>query len=285
MNGIESSFIPAGTQCVDCPSPMAVYGATAAGATKVASIGFGVSQASKDCVGRAESEFIEWGPANGIEFVYKNDDLPFGLPNGLGPEVTAMKDAGVDYVTTCVDQNSALALAQELERQGMSDVVVALPQGYGDAAFFADNAALLEGDSISIPYRPIEADQGDSIIPTMLEWFETSGITVNDYAIQGWMGADLAVTGLLAAGPQFDQASVVAATNEITDYDAGGLVPPVDWTTAHTARTADEPATMCAAFLRVVGGVLEMSTDPAEPFTCFDLPMAEWTAPTQVSFD
>src|SRR3546814_20320929 len=56
------------------------------------------------------------------------DDMPYGLPNGIGPEVTAMKEAGVDYVITAFDQGGALALEQELERQGMSDVLVQLPQ-------------------------------------------------------------------------------------------------------------------------------------------------------------
>ena len=94
-----------------------------AGGTKAASIGFGVSQASKDCVNRTEADFASYGPGAGVEFVYKNDDLPFGFPNGLGPEVTAMKEAGVDFISTCIDQSSVLILEAELERQGMGDVV------------------------------------------------------------------------------------------------------------------------------------------------------------------
>src|SRR3546814_6745341 len=74
------------------------------------------------------------------------DDMPYGLPNGIGPEVTAMKEAGVDYVITAFDQGGALALEQELERQGMSDVLVQLPQDYADAEFAAANADLLEGE-------------------------------------------------------------------------------------------------------------------------------------------
>ena len=34
----------------------------------------------------------------GIEMAYFNDDLAFGLPNGIGPEVTQMIDAGVDFI-------------------------------------------------------------------------------------------------------------------------------------------------------------------------------------------
>ncbi len=39
--------------------------------------------------------FERWGPDLGIEVVYKNDSLALGFPNGVGPEVTAMKAAGV----------------------------------------------------------------------------------------------------------------------------------------------------------------------------------------------
>src|SRR3546814_11323578 len=84
--------------------------------------------------------------------------MPYGLPNGIGPEVTAMKEAGVDYVITAFDQGGALALEQELERQGMSDVPVQLPHGYADAEFAAAHAALLAGDILRTYVRPLEAN-------------------------------------------------------------------------------------------------------------------------------
>ena len=284
VNGFESSYIPVGTQCVECASPASIWGAKVAGGTKAASIGYGVSQASKDCVDRAESEFATWGADAGVEFVYKNDDLPFGFPNGLGPEVTAMKEAGVDYITTCIDQNGVLTLEQELQRQGMDNVIVALPQGYGDTEYFSSNADLLEGDIISIPYRPMEADPEQAAVKTMLDAFAASGVQINDYAIQGWLGAQLAATGILAAGPQFDRATTVAATNAITDYDAGGMFHPVDWTTAHTAPSEGDTYTQCMSYLKVQGGTLVMASDPALPFDCFDFPFTAWTEPTPTTF-
>jgi branched-chain amino acid transport system substrate-binding protein len=282
--GFDSIYVPTGTLCVDCSAPAGVQGAVYGGGTKIASIGFGVSQASKDCVNRAESEFLRWGPDAGLEFVYKNDDLPFGFPNGLGPEVTAMKEAGVDYVTTCIDQNSVLVLAQELERQGMSDVKIQLPQGYSDTEFVSTNASLLEGDIMGVPYRPLEAE------PTvgteeMIAAFEASGIQINDYAIQGYLGAKLAVAGIIAAGPQFDRASVVAATNSFTDWTADGIVPSVDWSTAHTPRTDTDPGRYCMTFVTVIDGAFEMASDPAAPWDCWELPLEAWAAPTPTNFE
>src|SRR3546814_14394604 len=127
-----------------------------AGATTVAAIGYGVSQASKDQVASVIASVEKWGDDAGIELGYTNDDMPYGLPNGIGPEVTAMKEAGVDYVITAFDQGGALALEQELERQGMSDVLVQLPPGYAAAEFAAANPDHLEGAIPTTPTRPLE---------------------------------------------------------------------------------------------------------------------------------
>ena len=204
-----------------------------------------MSQASKDCVNRTETDFLTFGPGAGVEFVYKNDDLPFGFPNGLGPEVTAMKEAGVDFITTCIDQNSVLVLEQELERQGMGDVVVALPQGYSDSRVRLDErgAARRRHHGRAVPAvrgRPRRLQH-----PVDARRFEASGIQLNDYAIQGWFGAQLAAEGIIAAGPQFDRASVVAATNAFTEWTNKGMTPTVDWSTRAHRAGRGRPVTFC----------------------------------------
>jgi branched-chain amino acid transport system substrate-binding protein len=288
-NGFDSMYLPTGTTCISCTRRQGLWAAKLAKATKVASLGFGISPASKDCVANNKAAFEKWGPDIGAKFVYSNDDLAFGLPNGLGPEVTAMKAAGVDFITTCIDQNSALTLEQELNRQGMASVVVVLPQGYGDEAFLTKNAALLEGDMLSTSYLPIEAAPGNSMLATMLEWTKKGGGLFNDYNIQGWINADIAVTGLLAAGSKFDRAGVVAATNKITDYTAGGLVAPVDWSRQHNAPTPADPVTNgpkqdCAAFLFVKAGKPTIIGDATKPFNCFDPKNQKWVEPTPATF-
>ena len=56
----------------------------------------------------------------------------------------------------------------------------------------------------------------------------------------GWIDADLAFEGLLAAGPEFDRQAVIDATNQFTEYSAGGLVNPIDWTRQHNPPTEDD---------------------------------------------
>lgn len=289
-NGFESIFQVTGTGCIACPSRLNVQAAILGGGTKIGSIGYGVSQASKDCVAGHQLSFEKWGPAVGIEHVYANGELPFGLPNGLGPEVTAMKEAGVDFVLTCVDMNGALTLEQELERQGMGDVNIILPQGYSDTEFASSNADLLEGDLMSVGFRPYEADPAGSMLSVFTEWMDNAGYALNDYSVQGWINADLAVTGMLAAGPQFDRASIIEATNQITDYTAGGMIAEVDWTRQHNAPTIDDlvsnaPPMFCSAFVRITDGAFELVGDPAKPFFCFDPAVEEWVDATPMTFE
>jgi hypothetical protein len=283
--GFDNVFIPA-IFCSDCIRKATVHQAELLGATKVASLGLGVSQASKDCVAATQKAFDQWGPDVGVEFVYANDTLPFGLTNGLAPEVTAMKDAGVDYITLCIDQNGALTLEQELNRQGMADVPVLLPQGYADAEFADANASLLEGDVLSLFVRPFEANQEGTLVPEMIEWINAGGYKMNDQAIQGWINADTAVTGLLAAGPQFDRESVIQATNAITAYDASGVLPTIDWTKQHTRYTGetmltDGPATGCTALVKVEGGKFVLIGNPDAPYYEYDNSTMDWTEPTE----
>ena len=284
--GFDNVFVPGLPFCPDCLRKSSVHQAELLGATKVATLGLGVSQASRDCVSATEQAFDEWEPTVGIEHVYANADLPFGLTNGLAPEVTAMKDLGVDYITLCIDQNGALTLEQELNRQGMADVPVLLPQGYGDAEFVETNASLLEGDVLSLFVRPFEANQEGTLVPEMIDWMEQGGHKMNDQAIQGWVNADMAVAGLLAAGPEFDRERVIQATNAVTGYDAEGVIPTIDWTKQHTQYTGetiltDGPPVECTALVRVEGGKFVLVGNPDAPYYAYDRTTNDWTEPDE----
>ena len=50
----------------------------------------------------------------GIEMAHFNDDLAFGLPNGIGPEVTQMIDTGVDFIIACDSLNQITYRADSL---------------------------------------------------------------------------------------------------------------------------------------------------------------------------
>jgi hypothetical protein len=104
----------------------------------------------------------------------------------------------------------------------------------------------------------------------------------------GWINADLAFEGLLAAGPEFDRASVVAATNAMTAYDAGGLINPIDWTRQHVPPSDDDRSTgyalECSALVHVVNGAFETVGPPDKPWLCWDNANRDWSEPVPTSF-
>ena len=176
------------------------------------------------------------------EAVYVKDDLAYGLPNGIAPEVTAMKEAGVDFIARCIDLNGMKTLAQELRAPGDGRRHLYHPNTY-DQRFVEENADLFEGDYVTVQFRPFEADAEGTPLDTFQEWMDETGGEPTEQSMVGWINADLAFQGLLAAGPEFDRQSVVDATNQMTDYDAGGLINPIDWTRQHAAAVDGDSST------------------------------------------
>jgi branched-chain amino acid transport system substrate-binding protein len=272
MAGREAIFGNGGVICVTCVERSPVYAAEQVGATKVAVLGYGVAKVSKECVAGQVASIDRFGDAIGVEVAYVNDELPFGLPNGIGPEVTAMKEAGVDFVISCWELNGGKTVEQELERQGMGDVPQMNSNLY-DASFVADSGGLFDGAILRMPIRPFESSS-EGALATYRQWMEQTGSELTELSMYGWVNADLAYQGLLVAGPDFDRSKVIAATNAMTAYDADGLVNPVDWSRQHEPPTDDDPVTHgyareCYSFVRVVGGRFELIGDPDRPFQCW----------------
>lgn len=290
MAGRDSIFGNSGVRCNTCTSRPPVYVASEVlDGTTVGLLGYGVSQASKDCAASNRAAVELYGDELGLDVGYFNDNLDFGLPNGIAPEVTAMKSAGVDVILACIDLNGMKTLAQELQRQGMGEVPMVHSNTY-DSAFVHEAGDLFEGDVVSVLFRPFEADPAGSQLADFLEWMEATGSQISEPAMMGWINADLAYQGLVAAGPEFDRASVIDATNRMTDFTAGGLIPPIDWSRQHEPPTEDDPATHggaheCFAMVRVVSGEFELVGEPEAPFLCWDGTTREWAEPEAMTFE
>ena len=241
MAGRESTFGYTGVLCTSCANRNIMYPGTLVDATKVATLGYGISPSSKECANGTADAVGLYGDDTGMEVVYKNDEIAFGLPNGVGPEVTAMKEAGVDFIYGCLDLNGMKTVAQELERQGMADVHMFHPNTY-DAAFVAESDGLFEGDIVGVTFRPFEADPGDSQLADFQKWMGETGSEISELAMVGWINADLAYQGLIAAGPQFDRA-VGGRRHQRHDrlhrgraHRPGRLVPPARGTDQRGSR-------------------------------------------------
>jgi hypothetical protein len=286
VTGREGIFPSVPAPCADCTTRGGSYLLKQAGLTKVATLGYGVSENSKVCTGARRDAFEKYSDVTGADVVYFNDDLGFGLPNGIGPEVTAMKEAGVQFISTCMDLNGMKTLAQELQRQGMDNVVLDHPNTYNQA-FVAEAGALFEGDYVTPGFRPFEATPNEAQ-QKFVEYMGKAGKELSELAMTGWINATVAVGGLLAAGPDFDRQSVIDATN-LTADSAGGLIVPVDWTKQHVPATQDNPSAggqyECISTVKVVSGKFVTVGDPSTPFICWPTASREWSEPEQLAFD
>lgn len=274
------------SRCVDCVTHAVPYAVKTAGAKHVAFLAINATENSKKCAEAGKASIEKYSAdIGGADVAYYNDSLAFGLPNGVGPEVTAMKDAGVDFVATCLDLNSDKTIALEMQRQGMGDVPMYHPNGYNQQ-FVDETGGLFEGDFVGVSILPTEASTAGTTLGDFVTWMGKDGKGLSELALTGWTNASMAFDGLLAAGPEFDRAKVVDATNAMTAATAGGLVAPIDWAKAHTpfteaTRPADAPAD-CMVLLKVENGKFVTVAPASTPWLCWSGP--DWAEPQFTSF-
>ncbi len=285
----EAIFGHFGQACADCTNRTVPWLAREAGASTVASLGYGISENSKVCAGAfRESVELYSDDVGGLTVGYFNDDIAFGLPNGIAPEVTAMLDAGVDFVATCMDLVGMQTLAQEFDRQGGQDVVLFHPNTY-NIEFARAAGDIFAGDYILAPFRPFEAGAGNALLDAYFENMEALGSDLTEGSMIGWINADLAVRGLIEAGPEFDRQSVLDATNAITSYSAGGLIIPIDWTRQHTPPTEGDPTydyvQECFAAVQFDGQDFIPVGGVDTPWLCWPNDTLEWSEPVPTNFE
>lgn len=278
-----------GGLCITCTSRATAYEIKLAKATKVAALAYGVTENSKLCAKSVADSVAKYSrDIGGAKAVYVNDSLEFGLSNGVGPEVTAMKKAGVDLVIGCIDLNGMKTVAAEMERQGMGDVPMVHPNSY-DRNFVNKANGIFEGDYVAVPFTPFEAKGGAPALTAFKTWMARTGKPITEHAMDGWINADEAFTALEAAGPTFNRAKVIAAFNKVTRYTAGGLIEPYDVGRQHQPPTEGDPATYgpdpdCVALVKIHNNAFEVVGDPSKPWICWPGTTRAWSEPTRRSF-
>jgi ABC-type branched-subunit amino acid transport system substrate-binding protein len=255
--GEKGSFL-----CFTCPSPIIPWMAREIGAEQVGVLAYGTSAQSVECGEGYIAAFEKYPTA---EVVFRDTSLNFGVPD-LSGEVAEMKDAGVDLVFTCMDQNGVNTLANDMNK-GDLDAVLYLPNGY-DQEVAAEFADVFEGSYVGIQFWPFEVTEDrPEAMDDYFEWMEKSGGATNEISMAGWISADMYVTGLRGAGPSFTCHGVIDYINPLDDFDAGGIHSGDDWTIQHT----EEGPESCFSVLKIVDGAFEPQFgEPGKPFVCID---------------
>jgi branched-chain amino acid transport system substrate-binding protein len=288
--GKANIFSDVGQICSGCTWFAYPYLVGQAKAKKIAALSYGISDASRGCSTIIKNSIEKYGSEVGNpEVVYVNGDFVFGMPNGVGPEVTAMKDAGVDLVLTCMDAKGDQTLKQEMVRQGIGSVPMVHPAMYNQD-FVTQAGDLFNGDYLLLThsFRPFEATP-NAALTAFKTWMEKTGAELSEAAMYGWINAGSAYEGLKAAGPSFDRKKVVDALNKIEDYTAGGIIAPLDIGRQNMPPTQEDPAThgpdpQCWVMLKVVEQKFEVVGDKSKPFTCWPGTTRDWADPTLRDF-
>jgi ABC-type branched-subunit amino acid transport system substrate-binding protein len=245
--------------CFTCEDPFLAWLAQYEGRTKVAVLAYSVEQSS-ECAKRIPATFEKWPVA---EVVFEDTSLSYGTTD-FSVQVGKMKDAGVDYVATCMDTNGVVNLQRELDKQGV-DVVQQLPQAYNPEVL-ESFGELFEGSYVQPFTQPYESAYPVPALTTYLEWLDKAGGVRDEISAAGWLNADLLYKGLVAAGPEFTQQSVIDAINQM-QWNADGMIAGVDWNIAHESI----PDTACVSLVKIEGGkFVPQLEEPGKPYLCID---------------
>jgi ABC-type branched-subunit amino acid transport system substrate-binding protein len=248
--------------CFGCASPLVPFVANELEAERIGLLAYNVPQ-SAECATGIERSFDDYQQPATVAFSDKS--LAFGATD-LSAQVSQMKDANVDLVLTCMDLQGVVTLAREMKRQSL-DAVQYLPNGY-DPQILTEFGDLFQGSVVLTFFTPFEVEEPPEALEEYLDWMERTGVEPNENTMNGWLNAALFVEGLREAGPDFSREKVIDAINGLTDWDAGGLLPDVDWTRAHTEQA--DP--VCGAISQIEGDAfVPVFGEPGKPFVCLDL--------------
>jgi len=191
------------------------------GATTLGTLGYSISPTSAES---AKSTQIS-GEAAGLKNGYQNTKFPFGSTD-VQPVALAMKNAGVDGVTTSTDPNTSFALVGALKTLGVDLKAVLFPIGYGGDLLEQGGAVAkdIEGAYFSIQFQPIELNTPGT--QKFLKYLKDTGGTqapgLPPYT--AYTSLDLLVQGLKNVTGDLSSESIIAGLNKVTSWDAAGLL-------------------------------------------------------------
>jgi branched-chain amino acid transport system substrate-binding protein len=191
------------------------------GATNIASVGYGVEPSSWET-----AKAVALSAQNaGLKVGYLNLNFPLGGTN-VGPLVLAMKDAGVDGLSTSLITNSTFAIITGLRQQGVNLKVSIPPVGYGGDLVQGGPGAQQDAQGVYFTsgWEPVEMHTAatEKFQNALRTYAGVTGEPTFDEYI-GYLAVDAFVQGLKKAGPNPSQAALINAGLGITNYDGQGL--------------------------------------------------------------
>ncbi len=207
--------------------------------------------------------------AAGIDVSY--EDLDAALNGDFSSAAQQIAAHHSKFLVSCVEASDDVSVARDLQQYGVSVGQLWL-NGY-DQALLDQYRSLMQGVYIDangfVPFSAPASFPG--VYPDMAKYLtvmrrEQPDYVTNQLAMQGWQSAALFTEGLRRAGPNPSAQEVIAQTNKLTAFTAGGVSAPVDWTTAHTSQSFP----ICPSFVQVQGSsFVPVTAQGKQVFICF----------------
>jgi ABC-type branched-subunit amino acid transport system substrate-binding protein len=197
-------------------------------------------------------------------------DLKVSYPGStVATDVQRMKQAGSDFVVSCMDVQGNINMARAIKQYGLQ--MTQLWLNGNDQSTLNQNQSLMQGVYFSIAHVPFTAPQsqypGLKLYVSEMKKYEPQYVD-DELAIQGWESAALFVQGVKMAGNNLTQANVIKADNSLTSFTAGGLTSPTDW--KYAGHSGHAPP-YCSAYIKVSGDqYIQTLNEGNNVFVCFE---------------
>jgi branched-chain amino acid transport system substrate-binding protein len=249
------------------PGPEPAFLAEQVHAKAVGILAYNVKQSAEACIGVANV-------MRKFHIKVAFEDLSIQAPaTDLTSDVTRMKQAGVDFVASCLDLGGNLVLSRTLHGSGMGSVTQYWYDGYDESAL-RQNAALMNGVYLLIGHVPFESGVTEPRkYPAMALYLRElkryyPADEPSEASLAGWESAEMFVAGLRKIGRDVTRTRLINAINQMTGF-TGGLVSPIDWRLEHHANGPVD----CNVLVQARNGhFVPVFGSRTTVFTCFKYP-------------
>jgi branched-chain amino acid transport system substrate-binding protein len=193
------------------------------GGTVLGAYGYGISSSSA----RAATGTGIAAKKVGIKVGVVDISIPFGGV-AFTTQALAAKTAGVNTLYGTMDNNSNFAILQSFEQAGIKLKVVAFPTGYEPDIIHSSVWNAVQGVYFSAEFRPFSLpNAGTQAMAAALQKYAhrtpKNFPTYNIY--ESYLGADLMIQGIKAAGNNPTHAKIIKALRGVKSYNGDGLLP------------------------------------------------------------
>jgi branched-chain amino acid transport system substrate-binding protein len=192
------------------------------GGTVLCSYGYGISPSStRSAVGTADSFTRAGGKVGQLD-----TSIPFGSV-AMTTVALVAKQKGCDTFYAGLDDNSNFALAAALKEAGVKPKVMVFPTGFESQLVHSPSWGAVQGGFFDSEFRPFQLpNAGTRQMQSALEKYAHFSSTQfpNFSQYESWLGADLMIQGLKAAGKNPTQAGVIQALRSLKSYNGNGLL-------------------------------------------------------------